>query len=140
MKKIRILFVSITFALIVIFYLRGNNNSYKPGENSSFKLKRGEKFSIKLYENPSTGYSYCWLNENSVACLEKVEENYETGLNSKLGYDGSGGSLEVTFKATKKGIDTVKMGSCPLGREGKTCKDYNTKNSQTHNEFYITVE
>ena len=142
MKKLKIILLSLTFVLVIIsiIYLSDNYNYYKPGENGSFKLKIGEEFSIKLYENASTGYSNCWLNENSVTCLEKVGENYEAGLNSKLGYIGAGGDLKITFKATKKGIDTLKMGSCPIGREGKTCKDYNAKNSQIDNEFYITVE
>jgi predicted secreted protein len=142
MKKFRIIFIVITFVLLAIsiIYFSDNYNYYKPGENGAFKLRIGEEFSIKLYENPSTGYSNCWLNENSVTCIEKVDENYKSGLNSKLDYDGAGGDLKVTFKATKKGIDTLKIGSCPLGREGKTCKDYNAKNSQIDNEFYITVE
>lgn len=142
MKKSKILLLSIIvmLAIISVIYIYDNYNYYKPGENSSFKLKIGEKFTVKLHENPSTGYLNCWLNENSVTCLEKVSENYEAGLNSKLGYMGAGGNLKITFKAVKKGIDTLKIGSCPLGREKKTCKDYNTENTQIDNEFYIIVK
>lgn len=142
MKKLKILLISTTviLAIIALFYLVDNYNYYLPGENDSFKLKIGEKFTVKLYENASTGYSNCWLNENTVTCIEKVSENYEAGLNSKLGYIGAGGTIAVTFIAVKKGIDTLKIGSCPLGREGKTCKDYTAKNSQIDNVFYVTVE
>ena len=142
MRKFRIIFIVTIFVLLIIFlfYFKANYNYYKPGENGTYKLKIGQEFYVKLYENPSTGYSNCWLNENSVTCIEKVRENNTTGLNSKLGYIGAGGDLIVTFKAIKKGIDTVKIGSCPLSREGKKCEDYNTKNTQIDNEFYITVE
>jgi predicted secreted protein len=142
MKKFRITFTIIIFGLLAfsINYFNDNYNYYKPGENGGFRLRVGEEFSIKLYENPSTGHSNCWLNENAVSCIKKVGRNYISGLNSKLGYEGAGGDLKITFKATKKGVDTLKIGSCPLGIEGKTSKDYTTANCQTDNEFYIIVE
>lgn len=125
--------------MILIIYLLWSYNYYKPGENDSFNLKVGEEFSVKLYENPSTGYSNCVLNENSVGCIEKVKQYYEPDWNP-FKQDGKGGELILKFKAVKTGIDTIRISKCPTGREHKTCKDYSVNSSQIDNEFYVLVE
>ncbi|SHF73596.1 Chagasin family peptidase inhibitor I42 [Flavobacterium fontis] len=141
MKKLKIILPSLILILIVIstIYYFDKHNYYEPGENDSFRLKVGETFSVKLYENPTTGYSNCVLNENAINCIEIVKESYEADWNTNK-IDGNGGEFIVKFKAVKKGIDTIKIGSCPTFKEGKTCKDFNTIKNQTDNKFYVTVE
>lgn len=125
--------------LIGTFYYIRFCNYYKSGENKNFELKVGETLEIRLYENGSTGYSNCWLNENKSKKLKLVDRKYEKSLYAKLGYDGAGGITTLFFKAQEKGIDTIKIANCPLGPENKNCSDYSEKNTETENEFIIEI-
>ena len=139
-KYLKIFGILITIIILIgTFYYRIFCNYYKSGENKNFELKVGETLEIRLYENGSTGYSNCWLNENKSKKLKLVNRKYENSLNAKLGYDGAGGIITLIFKAQEKGIDTIKIANCPLGRENKNCSDYSEKNIETDNEFRIEI-
>ena len=107
--KIFGIFISIII-LIGIFYYNKFCNYYKSGENNNFELKVGETLEIRLYENGSTGFSNCWLNENRSKKLKLVNRKYENSLYAKLGSEGAGGIITLIFKAYEKGIDTIKIG------------------------------
>ena len=137
LKKFGIL--SLIIILIGIFYYKKFYNYHKSGENNNFELKVGETLKIRLYENGSSGFSNCWLNENRSKKLKLVNQKYENSLNAKLGSEGAGGIITLIFKAHETGIDTIKIANCPLGPESKNCSDYNEKNTAADNEFIVKI-
>lgn len=139
-KYLKIFGILITIIILIsTYYYRRFCNYYKSGENKNFELKVGENLEIRLYENGSTGYSNCWLNENKSKKLKLVNQEYENSLNAKLGYEGAGGIITLIFKAQEKGIDTIKIANCPIGRESKNCNDYTEKNTEVDNEFIVKI-
>jgi predicted secreted protein len=112
---------------------------YENGQNEHFKKRVGEKFSIKLYENGSTGYQNCWLNENKCQSVKQVRSKYIRSLRERMGYNGAGGSVKFTFMATKKGIDTIRFAWCPTAREQKDCSAYADSSIMPANLFIIEV-
>ena len=122
-----------------MYYYNRFGNYYHGGENDKFELEVGETFKIKLFENHSTGYSNFGLNENESQTLKIVNRKYESGLNEMLSYEGAGGIVTLTFKAQEKGIDTIKIANCPLGRDSKKCSDFSEENTKTDNQFIIKI-
>jgi predicted secreted protein len=137
MKKILVLVAFIILVLSILYYLE-YEDYYESGENDSFEIKVGQEFHIRLYENGSTGYSNCWINEKNNPLFKKVKEEYSQSLNARLGYIGSGGLIEMTFKGLKVGVDTIKIANCSF-RDGEKCTDYNTENTKSDNEFIIKI-
>jgi predicted secreted protein len=135
----------LSFFLILLFigtaicYYKNCYGFYALGEGDSFKIKVGETFKIKLNENGSTGYANCWLNEAELKAVKMVKKEYEQGYQSKLGYDGSGGTLTLTFQGMATGHGIIKLASCPIGPEQKNCAAYTTANTKADNEFLISV-
>ena len=141
MKYLKILGVSVIIIILLsLYYYNRFSNYYSSGENDKFEIKVGETLKIRLRENHSTGYSNCWLNENKSKTLKLVNRKYESGLNEMLGYDGAGGIVTLTLKAQEKGIDTIKIANCPLGRDSKKCSDFSEKNIKTDNQFIIKID
>ncbi|NHM03674.1 protease inhibitor I42 family protein [Flavobacterium celericrescens] len=139
-KYLKIFGVIISIIILIgISYYNKFCNYYKSGENNNFELKVGETLEIRLYENGSTGFSNCWLNENRSKKLKLVNRKYENSLYAKLGSEGAGGIITLIFKAYEKGIDTIKIANCPLGQESKNCSDYNEKNTAADNEFIVKI-
>lgn len=136
--KIFGIFIAIII-LIYTFYYRRFCNYYENGENKKIELRVGETLEIRLFENGSTGYSNCWLNENKSNKIKLVNRKYENSLYAKLGYEGAGGITTLFFKAQEIGIDTIKIASCPLGLESKNCSDYSEKNTEVDNEFIVKI-
>ena len=65
------------------------------------EMKVGDSFVIKLKSNPTTGYSWSYIDDES-GILKKVSNEYEQDkTNGNL--IGSGGTELWTFKAIKKG-------------------------------------
>lgn len=137
MKKILVLVSFIIFVSSILYY-REFEDYYKSGEKDSFEIKVGQEFNIRLFENGSTGYSNCWLNEKNNTLLKKVKEEYSQSLNSRIGYIGSGGLIEITFRGLKVGVDTIKIANCSF-RDGEKCTDYNPENTKSDNEFIIRI-
>jgi predicted secreted protein len=140
-KKRKILLFTIPFLLTAsgVFYFFYPSHKYKASENDKFTIKIGESFDVRLYENGSTGYMNCWLNENKCNSIKLRSRQYENSLNQKLGYIGSDGTIKFTFIGTKVGIDTIKLSNCPTAVEHKSCDDFSENSTKSDNEFIITV-
>jgi inhibitor of cysteine peptidase len=84
----------------------GGNNIYGP-KDTSISVKEGEEFTIKLEENPTTGYSWSVkISDESVLALSA--DNYLP--DDKSGdMVGSGGKRELTFRAMKLGDVLIDM-------------------------------
>ena len=138
--KIQILISIFLFLISIFIYYnyREYNAYYESGENDTFNVNVGESFKIKLYENGSTGYLQCWLNENKTY-FEREKNDHQLRFAYQKGCIGCGGIVIFNFKAMKKGIDTIKIANCPVGIERKKVSDYTDKNSKSENEFIVKI-
>ncbi len=76
-------------------------------EHTDIEAKTGETFTIKLEENPTTGYQWSIaVSDESVVMLDK--DDYEPDDQSGE-LVGSGGTRVLTFKALKAGTATIGM-------------------------------
>ncbi len=135
-----ILVLSIIAITCAFFYYKNFCDYYESGETDTFNLNVGETFEIKLYENGSTGYVNCWLNESESRIVKRVNEDYVPGINARLGAIGSGGIVTITFKAISTGRQTIKIANCPVGPEQKKCAEYTDKTTETEYEFMVEVK
>ena len=104
---------------IPIFQVNTETNS-----NNAFTVKKGQRFKLKLFGNPSTGYSWFLLNlENltSSKFVSNVDTNedgtaggYVPFVSQKtsgfgFGLVGAGGDFYYTFKAVDKTTEPVEL-------------------------------
>ena len=76
-------------------------------DDTDIEAKTGETFTIKLEENPTTGYQWSIaVSDESVVVLDK--DDYEPDDQSGE-LVGSGGTRVLTFKALKAGTATIGM-------------------------------
>jgi predicted secreted protein len=61
-------------------------------------------FQITFDSNPTTGYSWCWLNRGSVSIVDSMDFDY---IPSKPVLVGSGGKEIWKFIGRKSGIDSL---------------------------------
>ena len=74
-------------------------------DDTSISVNSGEKFTIKLDANPTTGYEWnVSVSDESVVTLEKSE--YQQGGS---GAAGAGGTQVLVFKANKAGTATIDL-------------------------------
>ena len=78
---------------------------------SDFEIRKNETFDITLISNPSTSYSWKWINDRSSKLVDSVSKNY-TPTKVKEGIVGSGGNEIWKFKGKEKGIDTLTFEYC----------------------------
>jgi predicted secreted protein len=133
-KPIRVIVFIVTLIItLAVLWYTDDKDHYKHGENANFTVKVGDTFIIRLDENGSTGSANCWLTHSDVVKLKSAE----FVSNSKA--DGAGGVTTYTFEAIAKGIDTLKVASCPLAHDNKQCADYNERNTKPDNVFVVRV-
>lgn len=111
---------------------------YKLMNKETYNVKIGESFEINLNQNYSTGYKNCWLNQDQVKIIENIETEYRADNDDK-NIIGGGGIETFTFKAIKRGIDTIKFSSCPALRERKKCNEYSSKLNDVDKMFIVNV-
>jgi len=78
----------------------------KSGDTSQVEAKAGEGFTVSLYANPSTGYTWELAEPLDKDLLELVSAEYSGG-NLKL--VGSGRQQEWKFKALKPGKALISL-------------------------------
>lgn len=136
-KFIKAILILIALAtLIGIYKYFFYRPEYYEVGNEYIYVKVGETFKIKMYENASTGYLECWLNENKPHLIVPVKSDFEGKGTDCI---GCGGDLILSFKAVKKGNDTLKFASCPAGREGKSYSYYTEKNTTPQQIYTIKI-
>jgi len=82
----------------------GTGNITESDDGKILNLKEGETFNLKLYENPSTGYSWQLNLSNGLSILS---DNY-TQYPEPQGYVGGGGTHLWIIKAVTQGSQMVK--------------------------------
>lgn len=76
-------------------------------DKNEFIIKAGETFVLKLQDNPSTGYYWTWINEDSTRLVKLSNKKYVSS--TKKPVPGAGGILYLTFTGLKTGTDTIKL-------------------------------
>lgn len=74
---------------------------------SDYTIKVGETFELKLTDNPSTGYYWTWINEDTTRIVQLANKRYVSSTKEPI--PGAGGTLYLTFKGIKAGTDTIKL-------------------------------
>jgi predicted secreted protein len=77
-----------------------------PTPAASYELRLGEKMSISLASNPSTGYAWAWENRGNVTHIDSIGWSFRP--NRPL-MPGSGGCETWTFTAKALGTDSLRM-------------------------------
>ena len=74
-------------------------------DDTSISVESGEKFTIKLDANPTTGYQWSVsISDEAVVTLEKLE--YQQGGSGAV---GAGGTQVLVFKTNKAGTAIIDM-------------------------------
>ena len=76
-------------------------------ENDTLTVQINDSINLSLYTNPSTGYFWEWVNNHN----EHIDSVYNTFISedNPHNYDGLGGVDKWSFKAKKKGFDSIVM-------------------------------
>ena len=73
---------------------------------NEFDIAVGETFKIELISNPSTGYSWKWVNKPDVSVVDTTGHQFVEDSPGKIG----GGGKEIwQFKGLKSGSDIIKF-------------------------------
>ena len=100
---------------------------YTAGMIRPSALKSGEKFSIKLDANPTTGYDWnVSVSDEAVLTLEKSE--YRHGGSDA---EGAGGTQVLVFKAGKAGAATIDL---------VYQRSWEPREDDEHIQYTVTVE
>jgi inhibitor of cysteine peptidase len=96
------------------------------GERHARTVRPGEKFTIELQSNPSTGYRWHLLYFNK-SILKLIYSEFATQPTNQIGT--AGGVQRFNFEATKKGTTSIKL-IYKRSWESETVKS---------NEFFVNV-
>jgi inhibitor of cysteine peptidase len=78
---------------------------------SDYGISKNGILEISLKSNPTTGYSWKWIKNQSSSLLDSLNTTYiPTKVHEEIA--GSGGNEIWKFKANKSGIDTLKFEYC----------------------------
>lgn len=76
-------------------------------ENTNITVNAGETFTVKLDENPTTGYQWSYaVSDENVVALSKDEYAADRTAGD---IEGAGGQRVLTFKALSKGTAAIDM-------------------------------
>lgn len=142
MKKIKLIIILLGLAFFAFMGYKwwDNRNFIEFGDNREYKLDIGDNLTIKLYANGATGYQNCWINEEKCSTVVLTDRKYKSSVNEKLGYIGAGGFEYWTLTSKTKGIDTLKITSCPAGPTQMTCNHFKEDSVKTDIQIILKVE
>jgi len=82
-----------------------------------YEISINGEFQIELISNPTTGYSWAWVNKQTVIIVDTVDWSYiaDTPI-----LTGSGGKEIWKFKGLERGVDSIKMEYCRLWDSNST--------------------
>lgn len=80
-------------------------------ENSKadYEVSVNEQFHIDLVSNPTTGYSWAWVNKQTIDIVDTIDRSFMVDTPVLV---GSGGKEIWKFKGVKSGVDSIKMEYC----------------------------
>ena len=92
--------------LLLVAGCRKSGREDCPPPAASYDLQVGEKLSISLASNPSTGYAWAWENRGRVLAVDSAGWSFRS---NRPGMPGSGGCETWTFIAKAPGTDSLRM-------------------------------
>ena len=83
----------------------------KKENKANFEVNTNETFEFSLKSNPSTGYSWKWIKNESTQIVDSVSVNYVPDK-SEPNRVGVGGNEVWKFKGKATGVDTLTLEYC----------------------------
>lgn len=114
---------------------------YEDGDRDYRSVKINQVFKVAFHENPTTGYSYHWINKSeckSLILIDKEFINREVSKNIVIG--GKGGTTVLYFTGKTIGRDTIKLVNCPPSFKGECLKNYIAKKIKTDIEILVDIK
>ncbi len=110
MKKVMLTVLTVMMAAVMLIGCAAPAAAlakvYDEDDNTIF-AKPGEEFTIKLDENPTTGYQWSYaITDEKIVSMSKDE--YVTDEADK-NVEGAGGQRVITFKANAAGYTAINM-------------------------------
>ena len=126
MKK-AVIMLALLMALAAALTGCGETETVYGRDDMSISVKSGEKFTIKLEANPTTGYDWnVSVSDEAVLTLEKSE--YRHGGSDA---EGAGGTQVLVFKANKAGAATIDL---------VYQRSWEPREDDEHIQYTVTVE
>lgn len=134
-------FIGLFFGILFISCDNKVPGYYEDGDKDYRSVKINQVFKVAFHENPTTGYSYHWINKSeckSLILIDKEFINREDSKNIVIG--GNGGTKVLYFTAKKVGRDTIKLVKCPPSVNGENLKNYISKKIKTDIEILVDIK
>ncbi|WP_212191439.1 protease inhibitor I42 family protein [Carboxylicivirga sediminis] len=87
-------------------YLGCNSKGSNSINRVDYDIEVGELFQVELNANRTTGYSWKWMNSESISIVDSIDLSYKPDTSALV---GSGGAEIWIFKGMKPGIDSLKF-------------------------------
>lgn len=86
-----------------------NHENVETLEPDEYEIAIGETFEVKLSANPSTGYSWNWVNKESITVVNLSNSVYVKNepTNDEVIMVGVGGNEKWTFVGVEAGEETI---------------------------------
>ena len=86
------------------------NEKKEPATSNNYDIAVHDTITLTLDSNPTTGYSWNWLNQNSVSIVTSAGSQYIMDKPEDKKIAGRGGKEIWRFVGVKSGSDTIKLG------------------------------
>jgi predicted secreted protein len=86
------------------------NNTPQLGPKEKYLISINDTIAFSLSSNPTTGYSWKWLNQNDVSIVISGGNQYIQDSPNDKQISGRGGKEIWKFVGSKSGADTIKLG------------------------------
>jgi len=97
----------IGISLLVLLYTFSGCRIHSKAMKTEYEIGIGESFQIELASNPSTGYSWKWMNKQEMSVVDTTDNQYIPDGPDRIG----GGGREIwKFKGLKSGSEVIKLG------------------------------
>jgi predicted secreted protein len=103
-----ILCVSLTVLVGCVKAELDNAPQLEPKEKYAISIQ--DTIAFCLSSNPTTGYSWSWLNQNSVGIVTSTGSQFISDKPEDKKITGRGGKEVWRFVGVKSGTDTIKLG------------------------------
>ncbi|MGI5848941.1 MAG: protease inhibitor I42 family protein [Christensenellales bacterium] len=108
MKKIMVLVLAVSFIVMIAVGCTATAGQKVYGkDDTDISVDTGQSFTIKLEENPTTGYQ--WSVSISDESIVKLENDYYKQEPTDKQLVGAGGYRMLTFKGLKQGNATITL-------------------------------
>lgn len=110
-------FIIVFFTIIFSSFCYEKDGSEIEKARVDYDISINESFQLDLNSNPSTGYSWNWINKPLVTIVDTFNYAYTPDLPVII---GSGGKEVWKFKGINYGIDTIKLEYCRSWNKNST--------------------